>query len=83
MNYETAYKEGYGDLLQFDSGAGYKSHVELEKAEKERVGFSEVVIFTEPILPGTICITLILLWISKITPLPIIPLKLTMESNHC
>ena len=48
MNYETAYKEGYGDLLQFDSGAGYKSHVELEKAEKERVGFSEVVIFTEP-----------------------------------
>ncbi|MCD6489608.1 MAG: methyltransferase domain-containing protein [Thermodesulfobacterium sp.] len=37
MNYETAYKEGYGDLLQFDPGAGYKSHVELEKAEKEEV----------------------------------------------
>ena len=37
MDYEKAYKEEYGDLLQFDPGAGYKAHVEVQHLKKEDI----------------------------------------------
>ena len=37
MDYERAYKEEYGDLLQFDPGAGYKAHMEVQHLKKEDI----------------------------------------------